>query len=77
MIEAPTRDGIFRFDGDVLEVFAMDGSQRFHRALLPQMWIENGMLFVRRRDHTTLPWAFEGAQQALLEQLVQAVSAAS
>ena len=69
-MDAPVRDGVISFDGRVLEIFAMDGSQRFHPRLLPELWIDGDTLFVRRLDHTTRPWAFEEIQRAQLELLV-------
>lgn len=75
VFEATTRDGIFRFDGEILELFAMDGSQRFHPRLLPELWIDGDFLYMRRRDTTTLPWIFDEAQRAQLEVLVSSVAA--
>ena len=75
VLEATTRDGIFRFDGEILELFAMDGSQRFHPRLLPELWIDGDFLYVRRRDTTTLPWLFEASQRPQLEALISAVAA--
>jgi hypothetical protein len=73
--EAATRDGVFRFDGQILEIFAMDGSQRFHPRLLPELWIDGEFLYVRRRDVTTMPWIFDEAQRGQLEVLVSSVAA--
>ena len=75
VLEATTRDGIFRFDGEILELFAMDGSQRFHPRLLPELWIDGDFLYMRRRDTTTLPWIFDEPQRAQLEVLVSSVAA--
>jgi hypothetical protein len=75
LIEAPTRDGVFAFDGRLLELFAMDGSQRFHPSLLPELWIDGEFLYCRRRDVTTMPWIFGESQRPQIERLVQAVMA--
>ena len=74
-IEAPTRDGVFCFDGRLLELFAMDGSSRFHASLLPELWIDGEFLYCRRRDVTTMPWIFAESQRPQIERLVQAVMA--
>ena len=74
-IEAAARDGVFRFDGEILEIFAMNGSMRFHPSLLPELWIDGEFLYVRRRDVTTTPWIFDEAQRAQIEALVSAVAA--
>ena len=75
VFEAATRDGLFRFDGEILELFAMDGSQRFHPRFLPELWIDGEFLYMRRRDTTTLPWIFDDSQRAQLEVLVSSVAA--
>jgi hypothetical protein len=74
-MEAAVRDGVFAFDGRVLEIFARDGSARFHPTVLPELWIDDGIVFVRRLDHTTRPWAFDEVQRPQLELLLQAVAA--
>jgi hypothetical protein len=76
IIEAPTRDAVFSFDGRLLELFAMDGSQRFHPSLLPELWIDGEFLYCRRRDVKTVPWIFEESQRSQIERLVAAVVAA-